>query len=64
MDGNDDYPMDSDDLADSSSTSKPQILGVTPSAITRPGPVKTVVVSAVESIAATNARPRILEDRE
>ncbi|XP_049696721.1 uncharacterized protein Pvf3 [Helicoverpa armigera] len=66
-----DYPMDgneanddwdSDDLADSSSTSKPQILGVTPSAFTRTGPVKTVVVSAVETIAATNARPRILED--
>ncbi|PZC72711.1 hypothetical protein B5X24_HaOG210725 [Helicoverpa armigera] len=63
MDGNeanDDW--DSDDLADSSSTSKPQILGVTPSAFTRTGPVKTVVVSAVETIAATNARPRILED--
>lgn len=62
MDGNDDW--DSDDLPDSSSTSKPQILGVTPSAMSRLGPVKTVVVSAAETIAATNARPRILDDRE
>ncbi|CAH0702185.1 unnamed protein product [Spodoptera exigua] len=60
MDGNDDW--DSDDLPDSSSTSKPQILGVTPSAMSRIGPVKTVVVSAAETIAATNARPRILDD--
>ncbi|KAJ8730514.1 hypothetical protein PYW08_001927 [Mythimna loreyi] len=60
MDGNDDW--DSDDLPESSSTSKPLILGVTPSAITRASPVKTVVVSALESIQATNARPRILED--
>ncbi|CAB3235282.1 unnamed protein product [Arctia plantaginis] len=63
-----DYPInddwDTDELAvlaDSSSTEKPSILGVTPSAITKLGPVRTVV-SAAASIAATNVRPRIIPD--
>ncbi|XP_026733246.1 uncharacterized protein LOC113497749 [Trichoplusia ni] len=59
MDGNDnDNDWDSEDLADSSATSKP-VLGVTPSAFTR---TATVKVSAAETIAATNARPRILDE--
>lgn len=60
-----DYPMDGidewDELPDSSSTLKPSILGVTPSAITKLGPVAPVV-SAAASIAATNTRPRIIDN--
>ncbi|KAM3963773.1 uncharacterized protein ACR2FA_002297 [Aphomia sociella] len=58
------YPMDwyNDDEHDTLSTSKP-IVGVTPSAFTRQdSEYRESVLSAVDPIAATNERPRILDD--
>ncbi|XP_052755172.1 uncharacterized protein LOC113511509 [Galleria mellonella] len=58
------YPMDwyPDDEHDGTSTSKP-VIGVTPSAFTRQDPeYQESVLSAVDPIAATNERPRILDD--
>jgi hypothetical protein len=57
-----DYPMDwyHDEEADTSSTARPL---VTPSAFTRIGSDYTeTVVSAVDPMAATNERPRIMDD--
>ncbi|XP_045516058.1 uncharacterized protein LOC123709025 isoform X1 [Pieris brassicae] len=48
-----------------SSTSKPLLnLGVTPSAFTRLDGYRHTIVSAVDPIAATNERPRILDDSQ
>ncbi|XP_075974589.1 uncharacterized protein LOC142975550 [Anticarsia gemmatalis] len=67
-DSESDYPMDdwdSDDQSESGilsdSTAKPSILAMTPSALNRVEPVSTAVLAAA-SIAATNARPRIIVD--
>ncbi|CAG9579053.1 unnamed protein product [Danaus chrysippus] len=46
---------------DTSSTTRP-LLGVTPSAITRLDGYRHTIVSAVDPVAATNERPRILDD--
>ncbi|CAG4949551.1 unnamed protein product [Colias eurytheme] len=48
---------------DISSTAKP-MLGVTPSAFTRLDGYRHTIVSAVDPIAATNERPRILDDSQ
>ncbi|XP_030026452.1 uncharacterized protein LOC115444709 isoform X2 [Manduca sexta] len=60
-----DYPndkdWDSDDDLDTGATMKP-VLDITPSGLTRLDAYKDIVVSAVDPIAATNERPRILDD--
>lgn len=60
---NDGLEVDDDEETGTSSPSQRMGIAVTPSAIIRDEPAfQQTVVSAVDPIAATNARPRILSD--